>query len=405
MTASVRYRSVIPFIILFFFFNGIFLPHGLLYTTLLTPVFLYWLFKINALKKSLLFGLLLLVPIPFQVMAGVDIRSYIISSTLVITTWFFLFTSFELIRRIKTDLEIIFRLILIINMVLVVIAIILLPFGPMRTVVWDMTPISPSIPPFPRLMLFTYEPSYYSLIMAPVFLFFILKVLYGRTKHPLMIAVAVILPLLLSLSFGVIGALVLAILLAAIFYYKQLPINFWRIIFYSFIIVGIILLLVYILWPENPVILRLSNILEGKDTSAKGRLLDSYMFAKDLILSKSLLFGCGPGQIKILAHDLIIGYYQYQGIIPDVVRIPNGMGEMLATYGIYGFMLKIIFELYFFIRFKIWNNLFALSLFIFIFIYQFTGSFLTNVAEAAIWAFVFYSNFKDFSLLPKSLNP
>lgn len=404
MTGSVNHRAFLPFLILFIFFNGVFLPHGLLYTTILTPVFIYWLYKVRALKRTLLWGVLLLIPIPFQIMAGVDTRSYLISTILIICTWLFLFTSFELVKRLRSELDTIFRRILAINGILVILALLFLPFESLRTVMWDMTPISPSIPSFPRLMLFTYEPSYYSLIMAPVFLFFILKVLLGKSEHPLLIAVAAIIPLILSLSFGVIGAMFLAILVVTLIYHKQLPKSSWRILLYSFIIAGLVILLIVVIWPDNPVIQRLSNIFEGKDTSAKGRLLDSYMFAKDLILSKSLIFGCGPGQIKILAHELIINYYKYQGNIADVVRIPNGMGEMLATYGLYGFLMKIFFEIYFFIRLRIWNNLYSLSLFLFFLIYQFTGSFLTNVAEAAIWAVVFFSCFKEFSFMNKSLN-
>ncbi len=404
MTVSVNYRTFLPLFILFFFFNGVFLPHGLLYTTILIPVFIYWLYKIGSLRKTFIWGLLLLIPIPFQLLARVDSNSYVISTFMIFCTWVFLFTAFEIVKRIKYDLETIFNRIIILNVILVVLAIIFLPFESLKDIVWDMTPISPSIPPFPRLMLFTYEPSYYSLILSPVFLFFILKVLTGKIKNPLLMAVASILPLLLSLSFGVIGAMFLAILLTSLIYYKQLPKNFWRIILYSAIIVGFIILVLFLLWPENPVVLRLSNIFEGKDTSAQGRLFDSYMFAKDLILTKSIFFGCGPGQIKILAHDLIINFYQYQGDVAEVVRIPNGMGEMLATYGIYGFILKIIVEIYFFIRFRIWKNLYSLCLFVFIFIYQFTGSYLTNVAEAAIWAIVFFSGFKEFSLSPNPEN-
>jgi hypothetical protein len=91
----------------------------------------------------------------------------------------------------------------------------------------------------------------------------------------------------------------------------------------------------------------------------------------------------------VLGHDLIINFYQYTGEFAEVVRIPNSMGEMLATYGIYGFAMKLVLEIYFFIRTRVYLNLFALALFVFIFIYQFTGSFLVNVAELGIWAMVF----------------
>ena len=72
------------------------------------------------------------------------------------------------------------------------------------------------------------------------------------------------------------------------------------------------------------------------------------------------------------------------------------MGEMLATYGLYGFILKLTFEIYFFVHLRIYSNLYSLCLFIFIFVYQFTGSFLTNSEEIGIWAIVFQSRFSQF---------
>ena len=108
--------------------------------------------------------------------------------------------------------------------------------------------------------------------------------------------------------------------------------------------------------------------------------------------------GVGPGQVKILAHDMIINYYKYSGDYAEIVRIPNSMGEMLAVYGIYGFILKLVFEIYFFVRLKIYNNLYTLVLFLFIFIYQFTGSFVINVAELGIWAVVFNAKLSRFNL-------
>ncbi|MCU0369918.1 MAG: hypothetical protein MUC31_00745, partial [Bacteroidales bacterium] len=64
--------------------------------------------------------------------------------------------------------------------------------------------------------------------------------------------------------------------------------------------------------------------------------------------------------------------------------------------GIYGFVLKIFFEWYFFIRLKIYRNLYSLCLFLFLFIYQFTGSFLVNAAEIGIWAIIFAGRFPAF---------
>jgi hypothetical protein len=153
------------------------------------------------------------------------------------------------------------------------------------------------------------------------------------------------------------------------------------------------------IFPDNAFSSRIANIISGADTSAKGRLFDSFMFASDLVTRHDLVFGVGPGQVKVLAHDLIINHYQYSGEFAEVVRIPNSMGEMLATYGIYGMALKIFLELYFFFKKRVYTNAFSLALFVFIFIYQFTGSFLVNVAELGIWAMAFTCRPKELDIL------
>jgi hypothetical protein len=128
------------------------------------------------------------------------------------------------------------------------------------------------------------------------------------------------------------------------------------------------------------------------------------MFATDLIQEFNIWTGVGPGQVKVQAPDFIARHYDHTGDLPEVFRIPNTMAEMLAVYGIYGFTLKILIQLYFFFRLKIHKNLYTLTLFAFIFIYQFTGSFLTNVAEVGIWVIVFTARFSIFEMKPEQKN-
>jgi hypothetical protein len=396
MKADKSYNALLPYFVLYFFFNNFLLPEGLLYTTLLTPLFLYWLYKNSQLKNLIGGTVLLLIPIPFQFAAGLDGKSCFISSILVLTAFIFLVTTLKIVRNTRNSLENIFFKILIINSILIFVAILFLPFESLQAIFWNSIPISPTIQGFPRLKLLAYEPSHYALLISPVLLFFSLKVFMGNSHHPLLLAIAVALPLLLSLSFGVMGALFLAIIISSLFYLKKLPLFSKRLLYFGIIFFIAITIIFSLAWPENPVFTRIVNIFSGVDTSAKGRLVNSFMFAWDLANNYNLFFGVGPGQIKILAHDFIVNFYQYTGELAEVVRIPNSMGEMLATYGLYGFILKLIAEIYFFVRLRVFANLFSLCLFIFIFIYQFTGSFLVNIAEMGIWALVFQSHFQQF---------
>jgi len=396
MNRESTYYHFLAFFILYFFFNNIGLKEGLLYTTLLFPVFLYWLYKRHRLPSMLKWGMFLLIPIPFQLISGVDPWSYLVSTLLVFTAWVFLFTALEAIRASNTSLNTIFQKVLLVNSVLFLIALVFLPFPSLRYFMWDSVPMSQGLEAIPRLQLFAYEPSHYGLLLAPVFLFYILKILTGKSGHPLLLAAGIGIPLILTFSFGIIGALFLAVLIGSIAYFHQYPFHSRRVIIYVSVLLLVVIGSLWLFWPDNPLIIRMGNIISGADSSSKGRLVHSFIFAKDLAMQYNPLMGVGPGQVKILAHDLIINFYQYTGEYAEIVRIPNSMGEMLATYGVYGFLLKIFIEIFFFIRLKIYRNLYALSLFIFIFIYQFTGSFLVNAAEIGTWAIVFHSRFTGF---------
>lgn len=398
MNKELKYQHYLAYFLVFFFVNNLFLPQGLLYTTLLTPVFIYWLYKTGKMSVMLSWGLLLLAPVPFHFLSGADPGAYIVSALLVAAAWVFLFTALEAVTKIGNDPGELFRKVLLANSLLVTAALLILPFEPVRGILWDSTPMSASLPQIPRLKLLAYEPSHYALLLSPVFLWFLLKVITGRSAHPLLTLAAIGTPLLLSLSFGVGGALLIATVTGMAIYYGKLPVRSRRSFIYGLSGLAVLLAMTWLLWPGNPVFVRTGNIFEGTDTSAKGRLFHSFMFSWDLIRQHQGWMGVGPGQVKILAHDLIINYYQYTGKFAEVVRIPNSMAEMLAVYGLYGLLLKLFFSVFFFFRLKIYRNLFSLVLFLFIFIYQFTGSFIINAAEIGIWALVFRGRFTTFDL-------
>lgn len=403
MKEKTRYHAVIIYAIIYFFFNSFILPHGLLYTSLLTPIMLYFLFKEKKNKQLTIGAALLILPIPFHLFRGVENSSYWVSSLMVFSILFLFFASYYLIKDQEKTIEKIFKKILIINGLLVLFALVILPMEPLRGLLWYEEIITKGLTLIPRLKLFTYEASYYSFIMMPVFLFFILKIFNGHQNHSMIIGLSIVISLLLSLSFGVIASFVLALIIAVFIYWKYANAFLKRFVILSSTLFVSIMILLAIIWPENPIYFRLHNIINGQDTSAMGRLVYSFMFAKDLIIAYQPIFGIGPGQIKIVAHDMIVNHYQYQGNIAEIVRIPNSMAEMLAVYGIYGFVLKLFVELYFFFRFKLYQNTYSFILFLFLFIYQFTGSFITNAAEATSWAMAFGLRFKEFEIYNKKL--
>ncbi len=72
--------------------------------------------------------------------------------------------------------------------------------------------------------------------------------------------------------------------------------------------------------------------------------------------------------------------------------------ETLAVFGWVGFFLRFVVEIFLFFYTKVWTNYYRLLLFFFMFIYQFTGSFITNVAEYVIWILAFTNVFNQFDV-------
>ena len=393
-------RSVYTFIaIIIIFFNSLLLPQGLLYTTLLTPFFIYWLLKEGQLKKISGWMLLLLLPIPFHLAKSIEIKSYLISTINVFTLLIFTFTVVHALKKLGPSLHNIFRTSLILNCFLIGFAFFVLTIPSLKEVIWNQLPISPGVEPFPRLQMFAYEPSHYALLFSPIAIFFILRIILGLSRAPLITGFAIILPLLASLSFGVVAGIAVSILFCLSLYFSVLPKTTSRFIAYS-VFAGLIVAVGAIaIWPENPIFLRVQNILFGTDTSTKGRISDSFYFASELLKNHGVIFGIGPGQIKILGHDMIMEHYRYwySALYANAtMRIPNSMAELLATYGIYGFIIKLSLQVTLFYLTKVYSNLYSLSLFLFMFTYQFTGSFMTSTAELAIWAIIFMTRFPEY---------
>jgi hypothetical protein len=222
-------------------------------------------------------------------------------------------------------------------------------------------------------------------------LYYYLKMIVLKLPNPKTTAILLTVPLILSLSFGVILGVAISISLTLLYGAKffflnsKLPV---RILFGAFILL-FLLALAFLLFPNNVFILRLKNVFAGHDTSFNGRTSDSFYLAWKIAKSKSAWFGCGLGQTKIIGLDLFKEFYHYSAFTVDSIGIPNAVGDTLATLGILGILIRFGLQLYFFFKTRVLDNYYRLSLFLFIFIYQFTGSFITNTAEYVIWVLAF----------------
>lgn len=392
------HNSIIPgyllLAVLYFFFNSLFLPQGLLYTAILTPFFLWWLYKQRSLNRIWYFFLFTILFIPIHIYLGIEMWYYLRSYIMLFTSVVFAICLYVFLKK-QHNMDLLFRQILVLNFLFMLVALLLLPIPQLKGIFWYLKEFSPGAGTIPRLKMLTYEASYYSLMLVPVAIYFYLRLLLLKNKRPWFIFMMVTLPLLLSLSLGVIGGILLTFLCLfcyniRIFLYKRSVIRF--------ILLGIAVIILcslglFIFDPGNPLFDRISNIFSGEDTSFRGRTYESFILAWKIAKQKSVFFGCGPGQAKIVGISVFQNYYGY---LPPVVRIPNTLSDTLATYGLIGLFIRLTFTVYLFFKTKVTRNYYQLALFIFMFIYQFTGSFMTNIVEYVIWILAFTPVFKEF---------
>ncbi len=382
---------------LYFFFNSVGLKGGLLYTNLLTPFFYFWLlFK----KKQPVLYPFFFFLIPFDVIhlfLGVDLKTFLVSNLLFLSTYIFVATFSYFITHY--DIRPVMKQLLVFNFILTLLAIPLY-FTPWKELVWYVNNFTLSVKELSRLSLFTFESSYYALLFVPVAFYYLLKVFFRQNKTAaFVILLMVALPLLLSLSLGVLAAMLLTFISLFVLDYKKILYreNYFFTISGSVALCCVVLLVLFIFYPDNPVFVRVANILQGNDSSARGRIADSFSVAWRVAGERSIWFGAGLGQVKILVYDIVKKYFNHWGEM-EVYRIPNSVAETLAIFGITGIVLRFSLIFYLFFKTRVLSNYYRTALFIFIFIYQFTGSFITNIAEYVIWALAFSHVFPQYNL-------
>lgn len=399
---NISFNKYIPFACIYFFCNSLFLPEGLLYTTFLTPLFFYEVVKQKRLTPLLFFGAFITLFMGIHFVQGVNdmfyIRSYILFITIgIFCVWFIGFCA-----NVQSP-EKIFITILYINVLLLPFAFLSLQFNIAKAYFWYLVPINPGIPVIPRLQMFTYEASFYSLLLVPIAFLTIWNFLFFKKRINTLHILMVILLLALSFSLGVITGIIISFVLVLLFNAGSLKAQKRTIIIgvTGFVFLLAAFLVLYFYFPDNPLIVRIKGIPDGRDTSARGRTYEAFDLAYRIAKQKSIWFGVGLGQIKEIGRTIIIQYYYYTKM-PDTVRIPNATAELLAVYGIVGVIVKFALIVYFFFKTRVYQNYYRLSLFLFIFIYQLTGSFLFNLAEYVIWILSFSPVFPQFNTLKKN---
>lgn len=390
-STTLYYNKYLPVAILYFFLNGVFLPIGVLWTSILTPVFLFWLWRYPTIRH-LRYFFYLTVPLFFiHLINGIpDFAFYFKSWALFFSVYVFGMAFYQFLENCHS-LRRIFKILLLINAVMTAVALVAMFVPVLKPIFWYANTLSLGNFKFLRLQMLVYEPSYYSTLFAPIVFYYLLKGIRGNLPHAWIYFCLVLIPLFLSLSFGVILGVGLSLSLLLIWNSRHIIFRKENIKYFvgGFLLVGGVFAVMAIWFPHNVLFARIANVMAGNDQSFNGRTMDSLKISWEIVRQKSILFGTGFGQSKVLGLPIFKRFYNYSLFTVHTVGIPNAMADLFATLGIVTVGIKLYLEIFFYYKTKVASNYYRMALFIFIFIYQFTGSFFTNIAEYALWILAF----------------
>lgn len=386
---------IIGLFVFLFFFNRVGLPFGLSFDMILAPFFLYTIFKEfnqSTLYKAI--GILLVFGI-IHAFLGVNYTAFFVSNVVFLALIIGVICFYQRAKQIDYFEEIILRITQL-NVVFTIIALATL-FFLKSTYLWYLVPYTSNAEALPRLKLFTEEASHYSFLLLPVFYYWLYQLLAHVNWRTFGYLMSIIISLILSFSLGVLSIIAITLILILVLYSRSiLSQHRYRkfLLILIFILVTIGLLLAFF-FPINPLTIRINNLINGQDTSGRGRTYESFEIAWRVLQLNYPLFGLGLGQFKLIGRDVLLFYYKYH-TIPAVVRLPNALAETLVSFGVLGAVLRIFLQIYWGIKAVIFQNVFQTSLFIALFIYQFTGGFLFHSFEYYYWILACIPVFKSF---------
>ena len=383
--------KVIGFV--FFLFNSIGLPAPVLYSNIISIVGVKSYFNKKNRKTLAIFFLVSLAYLIIHVFSGVDLFEYMKTFLYMHVMVFTTLVSYNYIKSEIRQVEGLF-----VNLSYIVFSLFILSVGlyftPFKEYLWVIHDFSIK-GTVPRYKWFAYEPSYFALLMSPVFILFFLKTIYLDFKKNVFKLSMVLIPCIFTLSFGFFAILTISTILfltIIVFKYRSLHSTFFYAALFMFLSCSVALSF------DSFLSNRVEKILAGEDTSVNGRITESYYLANQMVVGEEKFFGIGLGQIEIIGEKYIRGYYGYSREEWPVMSLPNAMAETIAIYGYTGIVIRLLLIVFLFFKFKVYRNYFNLFLFIFLFFYQLMGSFITSSAELILWVLAILPIFKELDI-------
>lgn len=385
-----RVHKFLGVVLIFFFFNTVGLPKGILFTSVLAPYFYLWLIKHNVRLVATKFLAVLSPFVVAHLVLGVDYRYYLTSFLVLFSVYlsgYAIYRGLPMVRDPGRFLLLAIRLNFAASLVALVVK-----ATPLAALLWGKNVISANMDEVMRLKMLMYEPSHYSSVIVPLVLFAYFRCLLRFSVRNLGVLLMVLFPLGLSYSFGNISAVLIAIGVITVVYLRPIC----RLNRAYLFAIPLAALLVAAVLLSGSFAQRLANIVTGNDTSGQARTVLSYLLSYQIASVKSLWWGVGLGQVKVIAPDIIAVINKFWA--ENDAHLPCVIAETMATFGIFGLSLRLLAEIFLFFRTRVYRNYYRLSLFIFMFVYQFTGSYTTNIIEYAIWIVAFSPLFPEFEV-------
>lgn len=381
-----RYLPVAAF---YCFFNGAGLPTGLFYTTLFAPLLFVWLYLKG---QRWITAKFLLILSPFiLVHSALGIGSYLYYIRSVVLLWTVCIAVYAFCWALLNTATIarLFDELIVLNSFAALVAVGSL-HTPIQNAFWmDTSDTLAGSSHLLRLSMFASEPSVYAERLLPLVIFAALRVLAKPGKRNILYLAMICMPLLLTQSFGGLSISLAAIGTALFVTYRRLlrsPRSLALMICISFAVLAIALI-------PNPISARLFQVLGGSDSSTQSRTTLSFIIAYSVASSKSIWWGVGLGQGKMVdVSNLGLGF--------TVGIIPNAVAGTFAELGLIGVIARLCIEIALFFKTRVYKDSFRLAMFVAAFIVQGTGSHLMDVQQYLLWCFAFLPFFPELNLRP-----
>lgn len=379
-----RYLPIAAF---YCFFNGVGLPTGLFYTTLFAPVLFVWLYLKRQRWITTKFLLLMSPFVLAHIALGIGSYVYYVRSLLLLWTVCVAVYAFCWALLNTTMIERLFDELIVLNSCAALLAVASL-HTPIQSAFWmDTADTLAGSSHLLRLSMFASEPSVYAERLLPLVIFAALRVLAQAGKRNFLYLAMISLPLLLTQSFGGLSISFAAIGAALLVTYRRLlrkPRSLG-------IIVALSLAVLVLVLVPNPISARLFQVLSGSDSSTQSRTTLSFIIAYSVASSKSIWWGVGLGQGKIVdVSNLGLGF--------TVGIIPNAVAGTFAELGLIGVIVRLGIEVTLFFKTRVFKHSFRLAAFVAAFIVQFTGSHLMDVQQYLLWCLAFLPFFPGLNL-------